>query len=107
MRQLGQLPAANTAGRGYHATRKRRRLEECHEKLAASRQERAVGCRNKKGPELKSRPTEGRREAVVEGFSRFNAAGGAVGLPRERSDARESEGAQRRRRRVRERSCGD
>eukprot|EP00965_Chrysotila_dentata_P177717 5870297-Pleurochrysis_carterae.AAC.1 len=37
------------------------------------------------GPDLKNRPTEGRREAVVEGFSRFGAAGGAVGLPRERS----------------------
>eukprot|EP00965_Chrysotila_dentata_P158816 5246342-Pleurochrysis_carterae.AAC.1 len=59
------------------------------------------------GPELKNRPTKERREAVVQGFSRFGAAGGAFGLPRERSDARECGGARRRRRRVRERSCGD
>eukprot|EP00965_Chrysotila_dentata_P256138 6212451-Pleurochrysis_carterae.AAC.1 len=59
------------------------------------------------GPELKSIPAKGRRGGVVEEVSRFDAAEGAIGLPRERSDARESGGARRRRRRVRERSCGD
>eukprot|EP00965_Chrysotila_dentata_P044915 1492277-Pleurochrysis_carterae.AAC.1 len=59
------------------------------------------------GPQQKVRPAEGRWGAAVEGISRFDAADDAVGLPRERSDARESRGARRRRRRVREWSCGD
>eukprot|EP00965_Chrysotila_dentata_P060715 2011439-Pleurochrysis_carterae.AAC.1 len=51
------------------------------------------------GTGVENRPTEERREVVVEGFSRFGAAGGAVEFPRERSDVRESGGARRRRRR--------
>eukprot|EP00965_Chrysotila_dentata_P254394 6211849-Pleurochrysis_carterae.AAC.11 len=41
------------------------------------------------GPTIGGReePTEGRRGAVVKGISRFDAAEGVVGLPRERGDA--------------------
>eukprot|EP00965_Chrysotila_dentata_P242836 6205082-Pleurochrysis_carterae.AAC.1 len=58
-------------------------------------------------PEPKNREREGRQKAVVEGISRSAGAEGAVVLPWERSNAKKNEGAPRRRRRVRERFCGD
>eukprot|EP00965_Chrysotila_dentata_P056124 1860300-Pleurochrysis_carterae.AAC.1 len=62
---------------------------------------------NKLEPQPKNRWREGRQRAVVEGISRSAGAKSAVVLPWERSDPRENRGARRRRRRVRERSCGD
>eukprot|EP00965_Chrysotila_dentata_P156440 5169339-Pleurochrysis_carterae.AAC.1 len=61
------------------------------------------------GTEQKNRSTEGcrcRSRAVVEGTWRFDAVEGAVGLPREHSDARESGGVRWRRRHARKWSCG-
>eukprot|EP00965_Chrysotila_dentata_P147511 4869775-Pleurochrysis_carterae.AAC.1 len=49
---------------------------------------------------------KGRERAVVEENLRFAGAKGAVGLPWERSDAKEN-GEVERRRRQRERFCGD
>eukprot|EP00965_Chrysotila_dentata_P104941 3466101-Pleurochrysis_carterae.AAC.1 len=49
------------------------------------------------GPELKNRWREGRQRAVVKGFQRFSGMEGAVELPGERSGARESGAARRRR----------
>eukprot|EP00965_Chrysotila_dentata_P027003 896109-Pleurochrysis_carterae.AAC.1 len=53
------------------------------------------------------RAAEGQWRTAVKGMSGFSAAAGAIRLPWERRDARESGGARRRRRCVRERFCGD